>query len=208
METAIETQPVRPDLRRERGDRTRTAILEQAARLASVEGLEGLSIGRLAEHLGISKSGLYAHFRSKEALQLATIRTAARMYEADVVGPALLEPPGRAQLLRFADTYLDYIRHGPFPGGCFFIAASLDPANLRGPVKALLAEEQRALLDWLQGCVEDAQRAGETSSSVSAREVAFAFDAILAGADINFILLDDDAFLEQARAAVRRLLAP
>jgi AcrR family transcriptional regulator len=206
MDAAIPAPVARPDLRRERGDRTRTTILEAAARLASVEGLEGLSIGRLAEHLGISKSGLYAHFRSKEALQLETIRTASRMYERDVVQPALEAPPGRARLLRFADVYLDYIRDGPFPGGCFFMAASLDPANLRGPVRTLLAQEQRSLLEWFEDCIQDGQRAGEIDATLRPRDLAFTFDAILAGADINFVLLADPAFLEQGRAAVRRLL--
>src|SRR5690606_5875068 len=141
-------ESMRPDLRRERGARTRRAILENAARLSSVEGLEGLSIGRLAEHLAISKSGLYAHFRSKEELQLATIRTAEAMYDEALVQPALAGPPGIARVLRFADLYLDYLRDGPFPGGCFFIAAAIDPARNRGPVKEALAKTQQELLDF------------------------------------------------------------
>lgn len=206
MALEIDAPRIRPDGRRERGDRTRLAILEGAARLASVEGLEGLSIGRLASHLGISKSGLYAHFESKEELQLATIRTAAEMYERDVVGPALSAEPGRARLIAFTDEFFEYVRHGPFPGGCFFVAAFLDPANLRGRVKALLASEQRALLDFLAEGVRDAQERGQMTTGRTPDEIAFDVDAIMAGADINYMLFDDPGYLERGRASVRRLL--
>lgn len=197
----------RPDLRRERGDRTRRAILENAARLSSVEGLEGLSIGRLAEHLAISKSGLYAHFRSKEELQLATIRTAEAMYDEALVQPALAEPPGVARVTRFADLYLDYLRDGPFPGGCFFIAASIDPARNRGPVKEALAKTQQELLDFFADEVASAQANGGMPSDVDPRQVAFELDALLAGADLNYLLFDDPAYLERAKGAVRNLLS-
>ena len=206
MSTNEDLLGLRPDGRRERGDRTRHAILEGAARLASVEGLEGLSIGRLASHLGISKSGVYAHFGSKEKLKLATIRTAAEIYERDVLGPALDAAPGRDRLIAFSDAFFGYVQDGPFPGGCFFVAASLDPANLRGPVKALLASEQQALLDFLAGCARDAQDLGQLADDRTAPEVAFEVDAIMAGADINYMLFDDPRYLAQGRTSVRRLL--
>lgn len=196
----------RIDLRRERGDRTRRAILESAARLSSVEGLEGLSIGRLAEHLGISKSGLYAHFRSKEKLQLATVRTAEAMYDAALVQPALAEPPGLARILRFADLHMDYVREGPFPGGCFFIAAALDPARQRDPVKEELANVQVQLLGFFAAEIATAQTSGEMAEGADPRELAFAVDAILVGADLNFLLFDDPSYLELAKRAIRTLL--
>jgi AcrR family transcriptional regulator len=197
----------RPDLRRERGARTRQAILESAARLSSVEGLEGLSIGRLAEHLAISKSGLYAHFRSKEELQLATIRTAETMYDEALVQPALAEPPGVARVLRFADLYLDYLRDGPFPGGCFFIAASIDPARNRGPVKEALAATQAALLAFFADEIATSQGNGEIRPGMDPRQGAFEIDALLAGADLNYLLFDDPEYLERAKSAVRNVLA-
>ena len=204
--TVTDASPSRPDGRRVRGDRTRQAILEAAARLASVEGLEGLSIGRLASHLGLSKSGLYAHFGSKEELQLDTIRTASAIYERDVIGPALDAKPGRDRLLAFCDQFLAYVHHGPFPGGCFFIASYLDPANLRGPVRALLASNQRALLDFLAECASDAQAAGEIPPKPEPAQIAFDVDAILGGADVNYLLFDDPGFLDRGAASVRRLL--
>lgn len=206
MAIQTDTPPLRPDGRRERGARTRRSILEAAARLASREGLEGLSIGRLANHLGISKSGLFAHFDSKEELQLATIHMAGEMYERDLVQPALEAEPGLDRLLAFTDGFLDYVQHGPFPGGCFFIAAYLDPANLRGRVKALLAETQQVTLDFLAECVEDARARGQLARGRAAHDVAFEVDAIMTGADVNFMLFDDVRYLDQGRASIRRLL--
>lgn len=202
---AIETGD-KVDGRRIRGDRSRRSILEAAATLASVEGLEGLSLGRLARHLGISKSGLYAHFASKEQLQLETIRTATDMYGRDVMARAVAEPPGTGQIVAFADTFLDYLRNGPFPGGCFFIASYLDPANLRGPVKEALAEAQRELIDFLADNVRIAQEKGEIPGGLDPEELAFETDAILVGADVNYVLFDDPLRLESAKLSVRRLL--
>jgi AcrR family transcriptional regulator len=196
----------RPDLRRERGDRTRRAILEGAALLSSVEGLEGLSIGRLADHLGISKSGLYAHFRSKEELQLATVRTADAMYAEALVQPALEEDPGIGRVLRFVDLYLDYLRDGPFPGGCFFIAASIDPARNRGPVKQALAATQAELLGFFAEEIATAQSQGDVPEGTPPRALAFEVDGLLAGADLNYLLFDDPDYLELAKDAVRRAL--
>lgn len=196
-----------PDRRRERGARTRRTILEASARLAGVEGLEGLSIGRLASYLQMSKSGLFAHFRSKEELQLATIRTVMEMYDEAIVAPAMEHPPGRDRLLRFVDRYLDYLRDGPLPGGCFFIASMLDPARLRDRVRELLAENQAQLLDMFEECVREGQRRGEIAAEGDPRDLAFAVDGLLIGADLNFVLFDDANYLELGRTQVRQLLA-
>lgn len=205
---SIDELSTRADGRRARGERTRTSILEAAARLASVEGLEGLSIGSLAQHLGISKSGLYAHFQSKEELQLATIRAAEAIYERDVVGPAMEAPPGRARLLALCDAFFDYVVSGVFPGGCFFIANSLDPATARrGRVKELLARIQRETLDGLEEWVREAQERNGTARDRDPRHVAFEIDSLMTGADRNFVLFNDAAFLEDGRTAIRRILS-
>ncbi|HET7716513.1 MAG TPA: TetR/AcrR family transcriptional regulator [Bauldia sp.] len=201
---SIESHPT--DGRKARGERSRRSILEAAATLASVEGLEGLSLGRLADHLGISKSGLYAHFGSKEELQLATIGIAAEMYGRDVMAKALEADAGTAQIVAFADAFLHYIRHGPFPGGCFFIASFLDPANIREPVRQALADVQRQLLGFFAANARIAQKRGDLSSSVDPEELAFEVDAILVGADVNYILFNDPMRLERAKDAVRRLV--
>src|SRR5512134_233284 len=110
------------------GERSRRAILDAAARLATVEGLDGLSIGRLADHIGMSKSGLYAHFGSKEELQLAAIDTAEAVFAADVVEPAAQYPDGLPRLHATCERFLSHVERGVFPGGCFFasVVAELD----------------------------------------------------------------------------------
>lgn len=105
-----------PRRRRADGERSRRAILGAATRLASVEGLEGLSIGRLAEHTGMSKSGLYAHFGSKEELQLATIDEASDVFDREIIAPAMAEPAGRARLTALCDGFLDHLERRVFPG--------------------------------------------------------------------------------------------
>lgn len=196
------------DGRRARGTRTRQSILEAAAQLATTAGLEGLSIGRLADHVGISKSGLYAHFRSKEELQLETIRTAGEIYTAQIVEPAMQQSPGCERLLALCDNFIDYLASGVFPGGCFFIGAALDPARLRNPVRRLLADGQREWLELLEDCARNAQDLGELRTDATPREIAFDVEGVLACANINYVLFDDAWYLEQGRAAARRCLRP
>src|SRR5262249_48938106 len=109
--------------RRPRSDgvRSRNAILAAAAELATGEGLEGLSIGRLAEHVGMSKSGLYAHFGSKEELQIATVDTARQIFDREVTDRAAKAPEGVARLRATCEAFLDYLVREVFPGGCFFV---------------------------------------------------------------------------------------
>ena len=117
------------------GERTRSAILREAASLATVDGLEGLSIGNLAAALGMSKSGLYAHFGSKQELQLATVEEAGRIFAAEVVQPALAAPAGLAQLVAVCEAFFDHLQRRTFPGGCFFAGAALEMGTRPGPVK-------------------------------------------------------------------------
>ena len=106
------------------GDKSRAAILDAAAKLATTEGLNGLSIGRLAEHTGMSKSGLYAHFGSKEELQLATIDAASQIFVREVIEPVREENAGPARLEALGEMFLSYLEREVFPGGCFFAAAA------------------------------------------------------------------------------------
>jgi AcrR family transcriptional regulator len=190
-----------------RGERSRQAILETAARLATVEGLEGLSIGRLAEVLGISKSGLYAHFGSKEELQLATIETAVEIYNREIVEPALAVDPGIKRVLRLCDAFFDFVGSGDFPGGCFFVYTSVDPANRRESIRTRLANEQRTWLGFIEQLVGEAIEADELPQTANPKRLAFELDAIMIGADANFVLLRERQFLDEGRAAVRRILA-
>src|SRR3954454_1864362 len=136
--TAIRPTPVQRQPRAD-GARTRAAILRTAASLATVEGLEGLSIGNLAVATGISKSGLYAHFGSKRELQLATVEEAERILDSEVVQIALAARPGLDQLAAACEAFFSYVERRVFPGGCFFAATSLEMGTRPGPVKDRLA---------------------------------------------------------------------
>lgn len=192
--------------RTERGERSRSAILETAVRLTTLEGLEGLSLARLADELGMSKSGLFAHFRSKEELQLETIEAAVAIYAEAIVDPVLALPPGRDRLLALSERYFDFISDGPTPGGCFFIYTALDPALRRSSVKQRLAREQREWLGLIERLACEARELGELPSGTDPARLAFEIHAMFSGADANFVLLEERRFLDEGRAAVRRLL--
>src|SRR5947209_52572 len=117
-ETAV-TSPRKP---RADGVVSRGVILNAAARLATTRGLEGLSIGELAQHIGMSKSGLYAHFKSKEELELATIETAAEIFANDVLGPAGVSPGGLSRVRALSEAFLRHLERRVFPDGRFFPA--------------------------------------------------------------------------------------
>ena len=123
--------------RRQRADgrRSRDAILDTAAQLATIDGLDGLSIGGLAERTGMSKSGLYAHFKSKEELQLATIERADEIFAREVLDRARARPEGLPRLWALADAFLSHIERDVFPGGCFFAAVAAEFSTHPGRVK-------------------------------------------------------------------------
>jgi AcrR family transcriptional regulator len=133
------------------GERTRGAILRAAASLATVDGLEGLSIGNLAAAIGMSKSGLYAHFGSKQELQLATVQEAARIFADEVVRPAMAAPAGLAQLAAVCEAFFEHLERRTFPGGCFMASAALEMGTRPGPVKELIAAFQNEFAGVIRG---------------------------------------------------------
>jgi AcrR family transcriptional regulator len=190
-----------------KGDRTRAAILHEAARLATVEGLEGISIGGLAAVTGMSKSGLYAHFGSREALQLATIDAARESFIREVVAPALsTAPDGRERLLALCDGFLSYVERRVFPGGCFFVTTSAELGSRPGAVHDRVAAYQRQWSDLLRQTAREAEAKGDLPAHVDADQLAFELGAILAGANIVAVLHSDDSAIERARRAIRRQL--
>ena len=189
-----------------KGARTRNAILEVAAALATEEGLEPLSMGRLAAATGMSKSGLFAHFGSKEELQLATVDHAASLFVAEVIMPARAAPRGLARVWALCDHMIDYAERQVFPGGCFFAATSFEFNNRPGPVRGRIEEMIRSWLSYLERAVEQAQEAGELDSSVSPREIAFQLDAFAQAANAQYQLFRDAAVFSEARRAVRERL--
>jgi AcrR family transcriptional regulator len=194
------------DVLKTKGERTRHSILEVAAALATEEGLEPLSIGRLAEATGMSKSGLFAHFGSKEELQLATVDHAASLFVAEVIEPARAAPRGLARVWALCDHMIDYAERQVFPGGCFFAATSFEFNNRQGPVRDRIGEMIRSWLSYLEHAVTQAQEVGELDSSVGAREIAFQLDAFAQAANAQYQLFGDGAVFAEARRAVRERL--
>ena len=193
------------DGRLRRGDQTRRAVLRRAVDIASVDGLEGLSIGRLATELGISKSGLFAHFGSKEELQLATIRAARRIYADNVVIPAFELEPGLGRVWALSEHWLDYSRRRVFPGGCFFQKVSHEYAARGGAVQQSLAAVHREWMDLLENAAAEAVVRGELA--VDPKQLAFDLNAYYEGANLASILHNDYAAYDQARQAVQTRLS-
>ena len=189
-----------------KGQRTRTSILEVAAALATEEGLDPLSIGRLAEATGMSKSGLFAHFGSKEELQLATVEHAAKLFVAEVIDPARSAPRGLARIWALCDHMIGYAERQVFPGGCFFAATSFEFNNRPGPVRDRIEEMIRSWLSYLEHAVEQAQEAGELDAKVSAREIAFQLDAFAQASNAQYQLFRDPRVFDDARRAIQERL--
>jgi AcrR family transcriptional regulator len=200
-ETTITRRRQRAD-----GQRSRQAILTGASELATIEGLEGLSIGRLADHIGMSKSGLYAHFGSKQELQLATIDAAQEIFEREVVNPALEQREGIARVLAFSEGYLSYLERHVFPGGCFFASVAAEVDSREGRVTDRLRELMGGGVQWLAGLLREAQARGEVDPGADADQLAFEIDALLHGANAGFTLYRSDEPLERARRAIRERL--
>src|SRR3954447_25679218 len=154
------------DGRIRRGDETRRTVLRRAVDLASVEGLDGVTIGRLAQELSISKSGLFAHFGSKEELQLATIRAARAIFAQAVVTPAQAQPAGMARVRALLEAWLHYSRGREFPGGCFFSRATHEYAARPGAVRDALAHVDAEWLTLVAHTVDEARELGEVSADV------------------------------------------
>ena len=181
----------------QKGTQTRAAILDRAVDLASVEGLEGLTIGRLAAGLQMSKSGLFAHFGSKQELQLATVEAAAGRFRAAVIEPALELPDGAPRLRAMAERYLDQLQD--YSGGCFFAATSAEYDDRPGPVRDAIAGSLDA---WTAELERQARIAGVDRP----RRFAFELYSLVMGANSRYRLSGDDRVFEYAREALDRLL--
>jgi AcrR family transcriptional regulator len=191
---------------RQDGERTRGAILRAAASLATVDGLEGLSIGNLAAAIGMSKSGLYAHFGSKQELQLATVQEAARIFQEEVAQPALAAPAGLAQLVAVCEAFFDHLQRRTFPGGCFMASAALEMGTRPGPVKELVASFQSQFLALIRGFAATALAQHELPDTEDPDRLAFELNGIILATDTNFVLHDDPTVLDLARQVVYQRL--
>ncbi|HUJ34976.1 MAG TPA: TetR/AcrR family transcriptional regulator [Solirubrobacteraceae bacterium] len=185
---------------------SRSETLDAAVALASVVGLDGLTIGRLAETLDMSKSGLVGRFGSKQQLQLAALEQAVGTFRQTVYEPALSHPPGLPRLRAICDAWLDYVRDPPFPGGCFLTTASVEFDARPG---ALNQAVTRVMQRWLGTLAHEARvaiEAGELPLNTDPGDVAFSLNALAIGANCDFQLRRDPHTLERARRAMAGVL--
>jgi AcrR family transcriptional regulator len=187
---------------RARGRRTREAILASAVDIASAQGLEGLTVGSLAGQLRMSKSGLFAHFGSKEELQLATIELARQIFIENVTRPAISAPQGMPRLWGLLDHWLALVEKRVFSGGCFFSAASFEFDSRRGVVRDRIAAIMREWIGVLVRAVQQAQDADHIRPSVNPTRLAFEIQGIALSGHWAYQLLDDKQAYSRARATV------
>jgi AcrR family transcriptional regulator len=193
--------------RRSDGERSRTAILEEAARLATVEGISGLSIGRLAAAVGMSKSGLFAHFGSKEELQIATIGTAAELWTEQVTTPGLAHPTALARVEALAELYLRYVEAAIYPGGCFFASIASEMDTHPGPVRDLAVQFMGEWLQLLEQQIAEAQAEGDIDPAEDPAQLTYEIEAALLLSNALFVIDPEGGATDRARHAIARRLA-
>jgi AcrR family transcriptional regulator len=192
---------------RARATRTRAEILSVAVDIASAEGLEGLSIGRLATELRMSKTGIFAHFGSKEQLQLATVGAAKQIFLEQVVQPGLTSPRGLPRLRVMLQSWLGYVERIVFRGGCFFAAASAEFDSRPGKVRDEIALLTKTWLMALQGEAEFARKEKQIKASVIPSQLTFELHAYVQEANWAFKLFNDKLAFSHARQAIFDRLA-
>ncbi len=181
-------------------------MLRRAVDIASVEGLDGLSLGRLATELELSKSGVFALFGSKEDLQLAAIETASAIFTENVAGPTLEAEPGLGRLRALCDNWLDYSERRVFPGGCFFFNTGAEFDARDGRVHDAVAKASRGFAGFIRRTVEEAKELGHLDASVDVAQLAFELHALGRAANADSVMFGGSEPYALARAAVRARL--
>lgn len=199
------------DGRVERGNQTRRTVLERTMGIASVDGLEGLSLGKIATDLGLSKSGVFALFGSKEELQLATVHAARTVFVEQVVRPVRDEPAGLAKVWRLCESWLDYSGSRVFPGGCFFYSAAAEFDSRPGPVRDEIAGINGEWTRYIERLLDEARLAGgfrEPADVADVEQLAFEIMAMMELANAHSVLHQDTAaYGRAARGILARLRA-
>jgi AcrR family transcriptional regulator len=190
-----------------KGEATHAAILDRAARVATQVGLEGLSIGRLASELGLSKSGLFAHFRSKEALQIQVLDAAAERFVDEVVKPAVREPRGEPRVTALFERWLAWTKSNSGPGGCLFVSAAAELDDRPGPVRDRLVALQKGWLEMMAIVFRAGVDEGRFRRDAEAEQFAYDLYSVMLGFHHAARLLRDPRADARARAAFHRLLS-
>ncbi len=190
-----------------KGADTRDRILDQAVRLASRDGLEGLTIGTLSTELGLSKSGLFAHFGSKDELQIQVLRATVERFEETVIRPALVAPRGEPRIRAMFERWLDWENDPSMPGGCLLIAAAVELDDRPGPQRDFLQQAHRHRFEFIAKGARMAIEAGQFRKDLDVEQFSFDMAAIALGYHHLHRLLRDDKAGERAWAAFERLIA-
>lgn len=190
-----------------KGEITRNAILDRAVRLASEVGLSGLTIGRLADDLGLSKSGLFAHFQSKETLQVQTLGRASHLFVQIVVRPALAAPRGEPRIRALFDHWIGWTRTAELPGGCLFVTAAAELDDRPGPARDRLVALQREWLDLISTVVRTGISEGDFRQDLDVEQLAHDLYAVMLGYHHADRLLRDSRAEARARSAFETLLS-
>jgi AcrR family transcriptional regulator len=186
---------------------SRGVILNAAARLATTRGLERLSIGDLAQHIGMSKSGLYAHFKSKEELELATIETAAEIFENEVIEKVPESLRGLARVSALTEAFLQHLARRIFPGGCFFATVAAQLAAQPGRPRDRVMQVQAAWVEQFASALRQSREAGEIPRNSDLDQLAFEITAMMLRANFAWILTENKRVLDQARVGVENVLS-
>jgi AcrR family transcriptional regulator len=192
--------------RRSDGEKTHEVILKTAMDLASVEGLKNLTIGRLADEVGISKSGLYAHFGSKEQLQVETVEAAAHVWQQEVLIPGLDAATALDRLQGVPEAFFSYVERAVFPGGCLFAALLAEFDAQPGPIHDAIENGIRAYLQLLENLAGEARDEGGLRDDVDPGQIAFEIEGALHFANYMYVLTGEREMLERGRAAIRNLV--
>lgn len=194
-----------PRRSRQEAEQTRTSIVERAVDVGSVEGLEGMSIGRLGNDLGLSKSGVIGHFGSKENLQMAAVEAGIQRFIDEVWMPVARRDPGLDRLRGMMEAWVSYLEREVFPGGCFMTAVAIEFDDRPGPIKARIAKGWRDWVDQLEREVAKAQKIGELRGDVEPRQIAFRLHAFVFEANWRKQLFESAESLDISRAAIADL---
>jgi AcrR family transcriptional regulator len=192
---------------RPKGQSSRTTILLAAAKLATMKGLTGLSLNDLAVEVGMSKSGLYAHFKSKEELELATIEMAAVIFAGEVLQPAMNAPAGTKRLKVLVNSFLSHLERRVFPGGCFFSAVAAELDTRPGLARDRVVEVLGNWLTLLRQCILEAQDLKEIDPNAEVTQAVFEIEAMLLAANFLFVMMNDPIHLIQGRRGIENVLS-
>ncbi len=190
---------------RSHGEQTRQAILARALKIAAQEGLAALTIGRLAEELRMSKSGLFAHFHSKRALELATLEKAREIFVDAVLRPAQASRGGIERLWNLCDWWLQHIERRVFSGAYFFTGAFFEYADRPGPIAGAITRVAQEWLSTLRKAVQEAQEQGEIDGDAEPKQVAWELNGRLVGAYWAYLLEGGDCCRDARAALLGRL---